>query len=123
MRIIVTSRSDDLDQLVQYIAADEPEIEVIDEAGDVGHALQLVAELKPDWIFLLQEEFDRAYHFAEQLLAIEPELNILVVSEDGRHRHIRRGRDGEQIERDWDRLSTSEFMHVLKRGEYPQAQH
>ncbi len=123
MRIIVASRSDDLDQLVQYIAADEPEIEVIDEAGDVGHALQLVAELKPDWIFLLQEEFDRAYHFAEQLLAIEPELDILVVSEDGRHRHIRRGRDGEQIERDWDRLSTSEFMHVLKRGEYPQAQH
>ena len=123
MRIIVASRSDGLDQLVQYIAADEPEIEVIDEAGDVGHALQLVAELKPDWIFLLQEEFDRAYHFAEQLLAIEPELDILVVSEDGRHRHIRRGRDGEQIERDWDRLSTSEFMHVLKRGEYPQAQH
>ena len=123
MRIIVASRSDDLDQLVQYIAADEPEIEVIDEAGDVGHALQLVAELKPDWIFLLQEEFDRAYHFAEQLLAIEPELDILVVSEDGRHRHIRRGRDGEQIERDWDRLSTSEFIHVLKRGEYPQAQH
>ena len=123
MRIIVASRSDGLDQLVQYIAADEPEIEVIDEAGDVGHALQLVAELKPDWIFLLQEEFDRAYHFAEQLLAIEPELDILVVSEDGRHRHIRRGRDGEQIERDWDRLSTSEFIHVLKRGEYPQAQH
>ena len=123
MRIIVASRSDDLDQLVQYIAADEPKIEVIDEAGDVGHALKLVAELKPDWIFLLQEEFDRAYHFAEQLLAIEPELDILVVSEDGRHRHIRRGRDGEQIERDWDRLSTSEFMHVLKRGEYPQAQH
>ena len=123
MRIIVASRSDDLDQLVQYIAADEPKIEVIDEAGDVGHALQLVAELKPDWIFLLQEEFDRAYHFAEQLLAIEPELDILVVSEDGRHRHIRRGRDGEQTERDWDRLSTSEFMHVLKRGEYPQAQH
>lgn len=120
MRIIVASRSDDLDQLVQYIAADEPAMEVIDEAGDAEKALQLVAELKPDWVFLLQEEFDRAYGFADQLLAIEPELNILVVSEDGRHRHIRRGINGEQIERDWDRLSTSEFMHVLKRGEYPQ---
>ena len=122
MRIIVASRSEDLDQLIQYVAANEPAMEVIDEAGDADHVLQLVAEMKPDWIFLLQEEFDRAYGFAEQLLATEPELNILVVSEDGRHRHIRRGRNGEQIERDWDRLSTSEFVHVLKRGEYPPAQ-
>lgn len=120
MKIIVASRSEDLTQLIEYIAAYEPAIEVIDEAGNAEHALALVAERKPDWIFLLQEEFDRAYGYAERLLAIQPELNILVVSEDGHHRHIRRGGNGEQIERDWDRLSTSEFVHVLKKGEYPQ---
>lgn len=120
MRVVVATQSEDLAQLIQYIADSEPEIELISEFERPEQAPEIVARLKPDWIFLLDADFDRVRGLAEQLLAIHPGLRILVMNEDGRHRRIEGAADGGQTEDDWDELSTSEFVHVLKSGEYPQ---
>lgn len=122
MKIVIAAESEELAGLIQYISDQEPDIEVIYDVENLDDLPALVAETQPDWLFVLQRDLaPRHDGLAIGLLALHPPLTVLLMSDDGHHRTIRCNDDGQPHEHTWDEFSTSEFIHLLRTGQYPQA--
>ena len=85
MRVMVVNQSDQLRQMLQYVFENGINVELVAETNELEALPQTVRQVKPDWLFLLQDEYSRLTGVIEELLRIQPDLQVILLSADGQH--------------------------------------
>ncbi|MEZ4736194.1 MAG: hypothetical protein R3E79_54605 [Caldilineaceae bacterium] len=119
MRVIVVNQSEPLRQLLQYVFEQGIAVDVVAETAEIETLPQQVAQLQPDWLFLLQEEYTRLTGIIQQLLDIQPDLGIILLSSSGRHVRFQREHGcGTEVDT-WPEYTLSEFIYLLTAEDLP----
>ncbi len=114
MRVIVVNHSEELRQLLQYVFENGIDVDVVLETDQMAALPKQVERLKPDALFLLQDEYTKLAGIINPLLLLEasPGLRIFLLSADGQH--IRFQQDGGNTEIDsWPAHTLSDFIYHL----------
>jgi hypothetical protein len=117
-KILIINRSPALSQLLSYILQYGVEVSVVADTRNLEQAASLIASTNPDWIFLLHESASALQTDLHQLLRRFDTLRVIGFAEKEEVVYLLRrkngtepaGRPGADI---WDRLSLSEFAHLL----------
>lgn len=113
MRVMVVNQSDQLRQMLQYVFENGINVEVVAETDELEALPQTVRQVKPDWLFLLQDEYSRLTGVIEELLRIQPDLQVILLSADGQHIQFQKP-NGWQTEVDrWQEYTLSDFIYFL----------
>lgn len=113
MRVMVVNQSDQLRQMLQYVFENGIDVEVVAEINELDALPQTVRQVKPDWLFLLQDEYSRLTGVIEELLRIQPGLQVILLSADGQHIQFQKP-NGWQTEVDrWQEYTLSDFIYFL----------
>ncbi len=112
MRVIVVNQSEQLRQVLQYVFESGIDVEVVLETEETAALPQQVARLKPDSIFLLQDEYTKVRGVIDRTLEATPGLRIFLLSADGKH--VRFQQAGSDTEVDtWPESTLSDFIYQL----------
>lgn len=120
MRAIVVNQSEQLRQVLQYVFESGIEVEVVAETEDIRSLPQQISKLKPDWLFLLQDEYTRLTRTVDRLLDVQPELQIILLSADGKHVRFQQSESwGTEVDT-WPEYTLSDFIYFLTAEDLPQ---
>jgi chemotaxis response regulator CheB len=112
MRVIVVNQSEQVRQLLQYVFENGIDVEVVLETDETATLPEQVERLKPDSLFLLQDEYTKRNSVIKRILAASPGLQVILLSADGHH--IRFQQDGRNAEvESWPEYTLSDFIYHL----------
>lgn len=114
MRVMVLNQSEQLRQLLQYVLEQGVPVEIVEETQTVQGLAQQVAQVRPDWLFLLQEEYQRMSSVIQRLLAVQPDLRVILLSADGQHVRFQQDSSGDTAVERWPEYTFSDFIYALK---------
>jgi len=119
MRVIVVNQSVPLRQVLQYVFEHGIDVDIVAETEEVETLPQQVAQLQPDWLFLLQDEYTRLTEMIQQLLDIQPDLGVILLSANGKHVRFQREHGcGTEVDT-WPEYTLSEFVYLLTAEDLP----
>lgn len=119
MRVIVVNQSEPLRQVLQYVFERGIEVEIVAETDEIKTLPQQVAQFKPDWLFLLQDEYTGVTGVINRLLDIHPDLGVILLSADGKHVRFQREQAcGMEVDR-WPQHTLSDFVYWLTAEDLP----
>lgn len=119
MRVIVVNQSEQLRQLLQYVFENGIDVEVVAETDDIQTLPQQIKELNPSWLFLLQDEYTRLTRTVDRLLEIQPELQIILLSADGKHVRFQQNAALDTEIDTWPEYTLSDFIYFLSTENLP----
>ncbi|MBX3014286.1 MAG: response regulator transcription factor [Caldilineaceae bacterium] len=114
MRVVVVNQSEQLRQVLQYVIENGIDVELVGETTALQALPQQLRQLRPEWLFLLQEEYSHLTNIVDDLLERQPTLHIILLTADGEHIRFQRGSALQQEIETWPQYSLSEFIHFLK---------
>lgn len=114
MRVMVVNQSEELRQVLQYVLEQGVAVEIVGETTEIGGLTQQVARLRPDWLFLLQDEYKRAGGVIQQLLKKTPDLRVILLTADGQHLRYQKDEAWRTEVETWPEYTLSDFIYMLK---------
>lgn len=114
MRVIVLNQSDELRQALQYVLEQGVPVEIVGETQEVQDLARQVDQLKPEWLFLLQEEYQRVSGVIRRLLVVQPDLRVILLSADGQYVRFQKDQSGDTEVARWPESTLSDFLYALK---------
>lgn len=114
MRVMVLNQSEQLRQVLQYVLEQGVPVEIAGETQEVQGLAQQVEQLQPDWLFLLQEEYQRISGVVRRLFAVHPDLRVILLSADGQHVRFQQDPSGDTEVNRWPEYTLSDFIYALK---------
>jgi len=82
MRVIVLNQSEPLRQIVEFITERGVDIEVVAESVTMKNLGSIVREQRPNYLFLLQQEYETLSATISELMATQPLLGVALVNEE-----------------------------------------
>ncbi len=83
MRVIVLNQSTPLRQVVEFMTERGVDVEIVAETATANNLESLVGQTQPDYLFLLQRDYNDLSNVVTELVASKPMLGVAVVSEEG----------------------------------------
>jgi len=120
MRVIVVNQSEQLRQLLQYVFENGIDVEVVLETDEIAALPQQVALLKPDSLFLLQDEYTKLTGVVSQIIGASPGLRIFLLSADGQHIRFQQPDGWRNAVDSWPECTLSDFIYQLTNEGPPQ---
>ena len=114
MRVMVVNQSDELRQVLQYLAEQGFALEIVGETAEVSGLAKQVEQLQPEWLFLLQDVYKRLGNVAPHLLRANPELRVLLLTADGQHIRYQKNEAWHTEVETWPEYTLSDFIYQLK---------
>ncbi len=114
MRVMVLNQSEQLRQVLQYVLERGVPVEIVGETQEVQGLAQQVAQLQPDWLFLLQDEYHRVSSIIRRLLTVHPDLRMILLSADGQYVRFQQDQSGDTEVDRWPEYTLSDFLYALK---------
>ncbi len=82
MRVIVLNQSTPLRQVVEFMTERGVDVDVVAETATASNLKALVGQKRPDYLFLLQRDYDELSDVVMNLVADEPMLGVALISEE-----------------------------------------
>lgn len=82
IKVIVASRPRLMREVVLEMISDQPDIEVMAEVQDDSKIVDLVGELRPDWVVIALDKSDHKPEICDPLLDRYPSLKILALASE-----------------------------------------
>lgn len=82
MQVVVLNQSDPLRQVLQFITERGNSVEIAAETDAETDLPKLIARTRPEYLFLLQNDYDSVKPQISQLLSSHAEMDIAVVNEE-----------------------------------------
>lgn len=114
MRVMVLNQSEQLRQVLQYVLERGVPVEIVGETQEVQGLAEQVAQLQPDWLFLLQDEYHRVSSMIRSLLSVHPDLRMILLSADGQYVRFQQDQSGDTEVDRWPEYTLSDFLYALK---------
>lgn len=114
MRVMVVNQSAELRQVLQYVLEQGVAVDIVGETTTVEELTHQVDQLRPEWLFLLQDEYHRLSHGMQRLLKTNPALRIILLTADGQHIRFQKDQAWQTEVATWPECTLSEFIYMLK---------
>jgi chemotaxis response regulator CheB len=114
MRVMVLNQSDELRQALQYVLEQGVPVEIVGETQEVQGLTQQVDQLQPDWLFLLQDEYQRVSGVLHRLFTVHPDLRVILLSADGQRVRFQQDDNGDTEVDRWPEYTLSDFLYAIK---------
>lgn len=114
MRVMVLNQSDQLRQVLQYVLEQGVPVEIVGETEKLQELAPQVDRLQPDWLFLLQDEYQRVSGVVQRLFEAQPNLRVILLSADGQHVRFQQDWRGDTEVDQWPEYTLSDFIYALK---------
>ena len=114
MRVMVVNQSEELRQVLQYVLEQGVRVEIVGETTAVDGVAQQVDRLRPDWLFLLQDEYQRLSGVIQRLLKTNPTLRVILLTADGQHIRFQKDQTWQTAVDSWPECTLSDFIYMLK---------
>lgn len=114
MRVMVVNQSDELRQVLQYVAEQGVAMEIVGETKEVNRLANELEQVRPEWLFLLQDAYKRLGNVAPQLLRANPDLRVLLLTADGQHIRYQKDEAWRTEVEAWPEYTLSDFIYLLK---------
>ncbi len=123
MRVIVLNQSNPLRQVMQFITERGYDIDITAETDTQAELLPLVTQRDPDYLFMLEEDFNDVSTQIPALLDEHPQLGVALVNEEEQQvrlykegfteKHPRREPQSELSANHWVTYSLSDFIALM----------
>lgn len=114
MRVMVVNQSAEMRQVLQYVLEQGVAVDIVGERTAVEGLAQQVDHLRPDWLFLLQDEYHRLSSVIQRLLKTNPDLRVILLTADGQHIRFQKDQAWQTEVDTWPECTLSEFIYMLK---------
>lgn len=114
MRVMVVNQSEELRQVLQYVFEQGVAVEIVGETTEVSGLAQQVAQLQPEWLFLLQDEYQRLGSIIPRVFTAQPALRVILLTADGQHIRFQKDREWQTEVASWPAYTLSDFIYMLK---------
>lgn len=114
MRVMVVNQSEELRQVLQYVAEQGVDMEIVGETTKVDGLAKQLEQVRPEWLFLLQDEYKRLGNVVSHVIQANPDLRVILLTTDGEHIRYQKDEAWRTEVETWPEYSLSDFLYMLK---------